>query len=321
MHKTRKTKKAPRTQSINTGFTHKPMLFATKESVGFTSLIGLRKRLNDFPMPILKFQIDSCAKYVHSFINEFYLETDDAVYYVSSETGLDADWVKSKYEKYRNQWNTFKQSNPDGSFQHFSYYDDNVQYVNMTHNNCYQSANLVTANAYLTEFNRELQHRGIEIEINELQNMRAVDLWIYEEQSPDEMLEKNYLLLCLNIGNRCISSIVLAPMIENKQEIEIISATRHELQGLGYNTLLRALAIILVKKVWRDATSVVSRAVNIVSAWILVSKFGGETADTPLNTMDEIDNYIFNNGMVTIKVKLDAQHIGYADNIVTRWMQ
>jgi hypothetical protein len=151
--------------------------------------------------------------------------------------------------------------------------------------------------------------------------MRAVDLWIYDEQSPDEMLEENYLLLCLNINNRCISSIVLAPVITNKDEIEIISATRHELQGMGYNTLLRALAIILVKKIWESATHVVSRAVNIVSAWILISKFGGETADKALNTMDDIDTYIFNNGLVTVNVKLDAEHIGYADNVVARWMQ
>jgi hypothetical protein len=79
---------------------------------------------------------------VHSFINEFYLETDDTIYYVNTDRGLDADWVKSKYEKYRNQWNAYNQSNPNGSLQHFSYYDDNVQYINMTHNKCYYSANL-----------------------------------------------------------------------------------------------------------------------------------------------------------------------------------
>ncbi len=290
--------------------THKPMVFSSPADVGY-SILGI-KRINEFNTPILKFTVGDCSKYVSSYLSEYYLETRDAIHYVNTDKYLNPDWVQSKFKAYQDMWNAYE----GGNFQQFSYVNDDIQYVDMTGTKCYVPHYLASASAYINGINAELAKHGIHVEINELPNMSAVDLWIYEGQTSHEILDDNYVLLCVNFNNSCISSIVLAPEYENPDNIEIISATKHEMQGRGYNTILRAVAIAVAKMVWPNAEAVVSKAVSPISAWLMISKFG---AETDITNMDEIDIYIYNAGSILTSVPLDAEHVDKAKQVLHKY--
>jgi len=294
----------------------KPMVFANINNVGYTKLHP--KRINNEVTPIIKFRIGSCTKYVHSIINEFYLETENRVYYVNTDTNLDEKTVKRKYNTYKDNWKRFQMENSYASMLLFSYLDDNVQYVNMKQNSCYVPHNLDEANKVITELNAQLVLKDIQIELNELQNMSVLDLWIYDDEPPNDILSENCLLLCINYENRCVSSIVLSLDMLNPLHIELLSATEDEMQGRGYNTLLRAVAIIIAKDVWPLATDIVSKGLSPVSAWIMISKFG---AKSDITDPDEFGTYIHNNGGIFTNVPLDEEHREIANNVIQKMLR
>ncbi len=294
----------------------KPMVLANINNVGYTQLEP--KTINNVVTPIIKFSIGNCTKYVNSVINEFYLETDNRIYYVNTDTYLDATTVKRKYNTYKENWKKFQIENKNATLLLFSYYDDNVQYVNMKRNNCYVPNRLEDATMFIAELNKHLLKKDIHIELNELQNINVVDLWIYEDQLPDEMLSENYLLLCINYGNACVSSIVLAPKPQNPLHIEILSATKDEMQGRGYNTLLRAVAIIIATKVWPSATDIISNAVSSISAGLMISKFG---AKSDVKDPEEIGAYIYNNGGLFTNVPLNEEHMEIANGVIQKMLK
>ena len=199
----------------------------------------------------------------------------------------------------------------------FSYSDDNVQYVNMKKTNCYVPKRLTDANVFINDLNQQLLEKNMHIELNELQNMSAVDLWIYEDQLPNDILSDNYLILCVNYGNACVSSIVLAPDMLNPLHIELISATKDEMQGRGHNTMLRAVAIMIALKVWPKATDIVSKALSPISAWLMISKFG---AVSDVKDPEEIGAYIYNNGGLFTNVPLDAEHMEIANGVIQKML-
>lgn len=294
----------------------KPMVLANINNVGYTKLEP--KIINGFLTPIIKFSIGSCIKYVHSVINEFYLETENRIYYVNTDTYLDATWIRQKYNTYKENWKKFQMENKHATLLLFSYSDDNVQYVNMKKTNCYVPNRLTDANVFITDLNQQLLEKNMHIELNELQNMNAVDLWIYEDQLPNDILAENYLILCVNYGNACVSSIVLAPDMLNPLHIELISATKDEMQGRGHNTMLRAVAIMIALKVWPKATDIVSKALSPISAWLMISKFG---AVSDIKDPEEIGAYIYNNGGLFTNVPLDEEHMEIANGVIQKMLK
>ena len=267
------------------------------------------KIINDYETPIIKFQIGDCIKHVISDVDEFYLETDDQIFYLNTKSNTNK---QKKYEKRKNDWELYINKYPTSNLLFYSYNDDDVQYVNMTTTSCHKAINVELAQNVLSTF-----APALDIEVNELQNMNVSDIWIYYEQDPNEILDKNFILLCLNVNNKCISSIVLAPLDENPDVIELILATRDTAQRRGYNTILHAVAVLILPLLWTNATHIYSKAVSPASAWIMINKFG---ALSPLQTKLEIQEFIRINKFLITQIPLDEHHKEIAEGIVDEFL-
>lgn len=94
------------------------------------------------------------------------------------------------------------------------------------------------------------------------------------------------LLLCLFNGNNCVSSLTLK--IENGV-IEIDSKTEQRYEGRKFNKLLRAVIILIGSAL--GAKTVLSSAINPISAYLMKNSFHAKTDNRVidrLNTLDEI---------------------------------
>lgn len=89
------------------------------------------------------------------------------------------------------------------------------------------------------------------------------------------------LMLCLHNETGCISSILLK--IDNSQ-LELFSTTGRSYYQKGYNNLLRCVVLILARFIPQDIQTVVSDAVNSISAITLLKHFGGYI---PVHTKNE----------------------------------
>ena len=78
------------------------------------------------------------------------------------------------------------------------------------------------------------------------------------------------LLLCLMHGNDCVSSITLKV---SEREPIIDSRTNALYEGRKFNTLLRAVAIIISKSLYQNAEYLISYAANIISAILMIKRF------------------------------------------------
>ena len=100
--------------------------------------------------------------------------------------------------------------------------------------------------------------------------------------------ENNYnLILCLYYNENCISSIIL--IYKDEDTIGIDSNTYNNYQGNKYNTLLRAIVVILSSYIIcnsKNISKISSNAINPISAWLLISNFD-VTYSCGIVTIDE----------------------------------
>ena len=131
-------------------------------------------------------------------------------------------------------------------------------------------------NVNLSGISREIERLNIELHkkcknLNlKLDNYYNLDgeITLYNE------IYKDNLVLCLYYNENCISSIILKYKDENT--IEIDSITDDAYQGNKYNTLLRAIVIMLLSHIKcnsKQITKLYSTAANPISAWLLISNF------------------------------------------------
>lgn len=90
------------------------------------------------------------------------------------------------------------------------------------------------------------------------------------------------LLLCLMHGNECVSSITL--MVSEREPI-IESKTNKRYEGRKFNTLLRAVAIMISKSLYQNAEYLISNAVNIISATLMIKRFNASATFIFPNTV------------------------------------
>ena len=127
------------------------------------------------------------------------------------------------------------------------------------------------------------------------------------------------LLLCLMYGNECVSSII---MRVRERDIDIDSKTNERYEGRKFNTLLRAVAIMISKGISESAEQLTSDAINKISARLMITLFNATRLDKTAiryETLDELnkiidDDFSVNGGMET-RVELNEENIARATSV------
>ena len=126
------------------------------------------------------------------------------------------------------------------------------------------------------------------------------------------------IVLCLFTGNNCVSSITINV---TRSEMTIYSRTNEQYEGRKFNTLLRAVAIIVSKSLNERAERLVSSAVNVVSALLMIKQFNAvlRNGDISSKTPEKLDKVIkdyfdHHEGMETY-VELNEENIANAMDV------
>jgi hypothetical protein len=135
--------------------------------------------------------------------------------------------------------------------------------------------------------------------------------------------DKYNLILCLFNDKTCVSSITISQMenYNGTKELMIDSNTNDEYEGRKFNKLLRAVAIIIAKKLDDQNKFVVSNAVNPISLHLMTKYFNAVAYDendneiSNLKTFTDIKKYIDENGGAFPKVSLTPENIEIARNV------
>ena len=125
------------------------------------------------------------------------------------------------------------------------------------------------------------------------------------------------IVLCLFTGNDCVSSITIKV---NKSEISIDSKTNERYEGRKFNTLLRAVAIIISKSLNESAKRLTSNAANIISALLMIKRFNAvsqegdisKSAISPEKLDKVINDYFAHHGVIETYVELNDVNIANA---------
>jgi hypothetical protein len=217
----------------------------------------------------------------------------------------------------------------------------NVEFVSS--NNCFereQHINLEYAKRQLEWMNDKLQMASQNLKLH-------LDyIFDFEEGSVIETFhakwEPTFLLLCLFRENHCISSLTLNVYTNNRNSstLTMDSKTNKLDERKGYNTLLRAVAIIISKHLDERIYQIESEAINAISAYTMICKFnaiaqnvyeGEETIDycslskSKEKRMEELTNQINENmnfysmGLITYLELTDA-NVDNAKRIFEEWI-
>ena len=131
------------------------------------------------------------------------------------------------------------------------------------------------------------------------------------------------LVLCLMHGDDCVSSITIKV---HESEISIDSRTNGRYEGRKFNTLLRAVAIMISKSLSERTERLTSSAANIISAMLMIKRFnavseGGDLSkDTP--EIDKIINdYFEHRGSMESYVDLNEVNIANATAVFHETIQ
>jgi hypothetical protein len=187
---------------------------------------------------------------------------------------------------------------------------------------CEQFLNLDDAKHVIQSLNDELQKtcRGFHLHIDYITSFPSGStVSMYSDVRLNTYI-KPPLLLCLMHGKDCVSSITLKV---SKSQLNIDSRTNALYEGRKFNTLLRAVAIIISKSLNQSAEHLTSNAANIISAILMIKRFnactpGGDISKIAIrpDKLDKIINDYFshNDGMETM-VELNEENIANARSV------
>ncbi len=116
------------------------------------------------------------------------------------------------------------------------------------------------------------------------------------------------VILCLTIGDFCVSSIELEPE-DDATYIEIRSTTDVRHRRRHYNTMLRAVAIMVTPLIWPNAMHIMAYATNPISVHTLVTKFDAHAGDAT------VDNY----ETIPIAIPLSSETLARAKAIYSQY--
>ena len=129
------------------------------------------------------------------------------------------------------------------------------------------------------------------------------------------------LLLCLMHGNECVSSITMKVREREIIDINIDSKTNKRYEGRKFNTLLRAVAIMISKGL--SAEVLTSDATNKISARLMITLFNATRLDKTAfryETLDELnkiidDDFSGEHRGTETRVELNEENIARATSV------
>jgi hypothetical protein len=134
------------------------------------------------------------------------------------------------------------------------------------------------------------------------------------------------IVLCLFTGNNCVSSITIKV---TESEMTIDSRTNKPYMERKFNTLLRAVAIIISKSLNERAKRLVSSAENVISALLMIKRFNAvprngtiSSKTVPPETLAKVIKEYFDHmgGMETC-VELNEENIANATTVFHETIQ
>ena len=142
---------------------------------------------------------------------------------------------------------------------------------------------------------------------------------LYSDISPNSYFHPQ-IILCLFTGNNCVSSIAINV---TESEMTIDSKTNDLYLERKFNTLLRAVAIIVSTSINERAERLVSSAVNVVSALLMITRFNAVLRNGDISKftispekLDKVikDYFAHHAGMETC-VELNEENIANATSV------
>ena len=130
------------------------------------------------------------------------------------------------------------------------------------------------------------------------------------------------LLLCLMHGNECVSSITM--VMDESKIFQIYSRTDPRCKKRGFNTLLRAVAIMISKVLNERAEQLVSDAINITSALLMIKHFNAVSQEGDISNrtvepknLDQVvkDYFHQHNDSMETMVELNEENIANATTV------
>jgi len=193
----------------------------------------------------------------------------------------------------------------------------NFSYV--TIEECPEVINLTNANNKLTYLNNKLHERcpGFKLKIDYVFNFTDTSIVTAyaKHTSPHD------LLLCLMNDNNCVSSLTLQLDFENRT-IMFDSRTNKQFEQRKFNKLLRAVIIIIAKKIDKHIQFITSNANNPISAHLMIKSFNAEPFDTRsdisvthASTFGEMQTAIEREETITSTVDLSRENINNAKTV------
>lgn len=144
--------------------------------------------------------------------------------------------------------------------------------------------------------------------------------------SANQILLTKPVILCLTIGEFCVSSIEMEPDNDfaSGNFIEIRSKTDAHHQNKHYNTMLRALALMVAPLIWTNAVNVVSYATNPLSVHTMVNRFGAKTDNrlfdnNPLRKIKKQMSNLEKGEAIPIIIPLSSETLERAKNIFIKY--
>ena len=185
---------------------------------------------------------------------------------------------------------------------------------------CDHFLDLTVANEIIRALNSELQPTcpGFYLHIDYLTSFPMGSTVSMYSLFPLNYFMRPPLLLCLMYGNECVSSITM----NVHERINIDSKTNERYERRGFNTLLRAVAIMISKGLSKSAEQLTSSAVNKISARLMITLFNATRLDKTAfryETLDElnkiIDDIFSSDGGMETRVELNDKNIAKATSV------
>jgi len=179
---------------------------------------------------------------------------------------------------------------------------------------CTSFINLDNAKNELALLNTILKCNNFKITIDYVFQMKDI------HEIASYSLNSTTLLLCIidENTNNCVASLVIDYNTYNSNEISFNSETKSEYKGNKLNKLLRAVLIIISKKLYPSARNVLSLAVNPISAYLMIKYFNANhDGKTPLDvTFNGLMEYFKTNSVgLTCIVELNDANIKNARDV------
>jgi hypothetical protein len=201
----------------------------------------------------------------------------------------------------------------------------NFAIIRKTQGECDNPIPLTTAQALVAALNDRMQpycpdfHLMIDNITSFPENSTVA---MYHDGVPNSWLHPS-IVLCLFTGNHCVSSITMKMFAtEHGFGLSIDSKTDEQYEGRKFNTLLRAVAIIISKSLSESIVVFDSYAVNWISAYIMINHFNAVSVRESINinkdTLDlvkALKEYFRDKFVMDTRVELNEENIANATTV------